>query len=384
MDDMVLRAIALYVPVLATAGLVVWRRPCRRWAAGALLATLWNLSGLAVLGSLAIELGWWTFHAPGPQFFGLSIDLWLGWGLLWGAVPALAFRRSIWIAAIAVAWVDVAVMPLANPMVELRGGWVAGEAIGLLLCVIPGLLLARLTTDDRRLPLRTTMQAALFSGITFGLIPTAVLSWSGSNWQYLFDWPGYWLGIALQILAIPLAVSASAVQEFVKRGQGTPLPYDPPKRLVTTGPYAYIANPMQAGMTIALVILGLLLRSPWLIAGAFIGFAFSTGIADWHERSQLEERFGSKWVDYDSQVRSWIPRWKPVYMNRSQEAPVAHLYYAAFARALEHINLGWAVMGWSLRLPIINHMLQVFVDALGGGPRQIETRKASVPSASLM
>lgn len=44
---------------------------------------------------------------------------------------------------------------------------------------------------------------------------------------------------------------------------------------------------------------------------------------------------------------------------------------AAFARALEHINLGWAMLGWLIRLPILNPLIQLIVDASGGGPRDV-------------
>ena len=47
---------------------------------------------------------------------------------------------------------------------------------------------------------------------------------------------------------------------------------------------------------------------------------------------------------------------------------------AAFARALEHIHLGWAFVGWTMRLPLVEPFLQLLVDAVGGGPRQIVRR----------
>ena len=52
----------------------------------------------------------------------------------------------------------------------------------------------------------------------------------------------------------PALLGLAAVQEFAVRGSGTPVPFDPPKRLVTTGPYAYVRNPMQ--LSAALVMLG--------------------------------------------------------------------------------------------------------------------------------
>jgi hypothetical protein len=44
---------------------------------------------------------------------------------------------------------------------------------------------------------------------------------------------------------------------------------------------------------------------------------------------------------------------------------------AALARAFEHINLGWALAGCAMRLPVVRGFLQLVVDAAGGGPRPI-------------
>ena len=55
---------------------------------------------------------------------------------------------------------------------------------------------------------------------------------------------------------------------------------------------------------------------------------------------------------------------------------------AALARALEHLHLGWALVGCLLRLPVINPGAQLLVDAVGGGPRLIRRgspRACTVP-----
>jgi hypothetical protein len=43
----------------------------------------------------------------------------------------------------------------------------------------------------------------------------------------------------------------------------------------------------------------------------------------------------------------------------------------AVARALEHTHLGWAFVGWTLRLPLIRPAAQLLVDACGGEPRRV-------------
>jgi hypothetical protein len=46
----------------------------------------------------------------------------------------------------------------------------------------------------------------------------------------------------------------------------------------------------------------------------------------------------------------------------------------AFARGLEHINLGWAFAGACLRLPGIKHLVQILLEGGGLGPRSIPRR----------
>lgn len=43
----------------------------------------------------------------------------------------------------------------------------------------------------------------------------------------------------------------------------------------------------------------------------------------------------------------------------------------AVAAALEHVSLGYALLGWIMRAPVIAGLLQLLVDAAGGGPRSI-------------
>jgi len=43
----------------------------------------------------------------------------------------------------------------------------------------------------------------------------------------------------------------------------------------------------------------------------------------------------------------------------------------AFARALEHLNFGWAFLGFMLRLPAIHHAAQLLTDTAGFGPRTL-------------
>jgi hypothetical protein len=48
---------------------------------------------------------------------------------------------------------------------------------------------------------------------------------------------------------------------------------------------------------------------------------------------------------------------------------------AAFARALEHVHLGWALLAWVLRLPGVGRFAQLVADAVGAGPRELDPAK---------
>ena len=72
-----------------------------------------------------------------------------------------------------------------------------------------------------------------------------------------------WAGALLVLLGLSLAVWT--VRLFVSRGEGTPGPWDPPKKLVVLGPYRHVRNPMISG--VLLILLGesvLLLSLPIL------------------------------------------------------------------------------------------------------------------------
>jgi hypothetical protein len=46
----------------------------------------------------------------------------------------------------------------------------------------------------------------------------------------------------------------------------------------------------------------------------------------------------------------------------------------AIARALEHVHLGWAMIGFLLRMPIVSAIAQLLADVSGAEPRKIACR----------
>jgi len=429
----IVRIAALYVPALICAVLCTTMAIPPRRKVGILLASMWNLVSLFAINLLAVHFGWWSFHAHGGLFLGVPTDLYLGWVVLWSVIPVLAFPQVHPAAVVAIMFgIDVAVMPLCNPVVQLGPNWWLGECAVLLFCLFPGLLIAHITEHNQHLKWRTVMQTITFGGIVFLLLPALIeANTNDATLTRLFSITDWTTAFLTQFVFLFTVFGFSAVQEFATRGQGTPIPFDPPTQLVTSGVYAYIANPMQFSCTWIVLLLGLLLHSRWIMGVSIVSFVYSVGIARWDEEEDLRSRFGKDWVEYRNYVRNWIPRLRPfLFPNK----PFAKLYIAegcgkcqqyqrwleargvigleilpaedhpntaltrmtycpnggteeeygmaAFGRALEHIHLGWAYLGMLIRLPIINQFIQLVVDASGGGPQVIPLRSSQVCSTT--
>lgn len=404
-DPATVRALGLTVPVLAVVLLVLWRRPGARRLAAILLATAWAAVALLPVNLLAIAAGWWSFDADGALWQGIPVDLWLAWALLWGAVPALvAPALPPLLVGGALVWVDLAFMPWGAPVVRLGDAWLVGEAIAVLAALVPAYALAHWTLAQRHVTVRAWAQAWCAGALLVG-VPLLVVGVEPRWWPEV-------TAAGVQVAVVVSVPAVAAMRELARVGGGTPLPYDPPSRLVTTGPYAYVRNPMQASMALVFSMLAVTFAEPLLLLGAVVTVVYSAGLAAWHEGSQMEEAFGERWTAYEAQVPVWVPRWRPL------DGPPASLFVAAdctmctglgrwlldrrpvaldvrpaaehpevlrrityeadgvrdqgvaaLARALGHVHLGWALAGWTLALPGIRHFAQLGADAFGAGPR---------------
>ncbi len=415
------RAAAIYLPLTAAviARLLVGRHP--RQFVACLLSILWTIPSLLLLQICNQHAHWWSF-APGyaAEFRGMPLELFLGWIILWGLLPQLAFPRLGIIASAALlAALDCVLMPISTSIVILESNWLMGEALGVTIVLFPSLCLGHWTSQNTNLRARGALQIATAGLLFLFLIPEIIFATrDGNGWTPMLGLPSWLLQTSLQLIFLLALPGNSAVFEFVDRGRGTPIPYDPPQRLVTTGIYRYSANPMQLSAMLVMLAWAALLRNGWMVAAASTAFLYSTGIAQWDEKQDLADRFGQPWHDYRASVGNWLPHWIPyhagpssiIYVSRTcgpcsevrewlerrrltglqivdaETLPansISRVRYEpadgtpavegvlAIGRALEHINLGWALCGMFLRLPILWRIIQLLIDASGLGPRQL-------------
>lgn len=173
----------------------------------------------------------------------------------------------------------------------------------------------RLAVHDRAtsvLPVRrrdaaagSSLFLALAPGTFAGLVP-----WLITRWR--FEQPGpHWLpariiGVVVLIAGAVFLIQAFA--RFVLDGLGTPAPLAPTERLVVTGIYRNVRNPMYLAVTSTIVGQALLFGQLWLLAYAAVFLFVTASFVHWYEEPALTKQFPLDYPAYRSAVPGWWPR----------------------------------------------------------------------------
>lgn len=152
--------------------------------------------------------------------------------------------------------------------------------------------------------LRTAVFTLIVPGTVLLLIPSILLT--SQIGPRLDLGMGHLTGI---VLLVPgLAAILWCFIDFVRRGKGTPAPYDPPRQLVVAGLYRYVRNPQYVG--VLFVILG-----EALLTGAVVLLGYAAVLAimyhlfvRYYEEPTLKRLFGEPYVRYCQSVPRWFPR----------------------------------------------------------------------------
>jgi protein-S-isoprenylcysteine O-methyltransferase Ste14 len=148
------------------------------------------------------------------------------------------------------------------------------------------------------------------------LLPLQVagtVPWMLSRWRVgppLLGFAGFrWLGAALVLAGLP--VLGATIVRFVRQGRGVPAPVLPAQRLVVTGLYRHVRNPMYIAVVGVIVGQGLVFGSPPVLryaAAVAVGFHLFVLL---HEEPSLRSRFGAEYEAYCRAVPRWRPRLTP-------------------------------------------------------------------------
>jgi len=161
-----------------------------------------------------------------------------------------------------------------------------------------------------RKPAAAAASLAWFAAVggTFGCLLPYLLNYWHLH-QPLPDWQIAQAVGALLICGgmIPLAGSFA---EFFKAG-GTPVPVASPPRLVVSGFYRYVRNPIYAGFLAVLFGQVLLFGSAGLLEYTAVAWGIGAAAVRFSEEPILARKFGAEYRAYQLAVPAWIPRLQP-------------------------------------------------------------------------
>lgn len=115
--------------------------------------------------------------------------------------------------------------------------------------------------------------------------------------------------LAVPVIFLGLFLALWSVLHFFQV-RGTPVPFNPPPELVTSGPYAYTRNPMLSGLFIFLFGLALAFRSVSLFF-IFTPLFILVNVMELKaiEEPELEMRLGQEYLEYKKRTPMFLP-WK--------------------------------------------------------------------------
>lgn len=146
----------------------------------------------------------------------------------------------------------------------------------------------------------------LAPGVVAGLLP-----WSIAGGRPAPARLGIAQAVAAAMILLGLAVLLDAFARFVWQGRGTPAPVLPTERLVVSGLYRRVRNPMY--LAVIAIILGqaLLAHSGALLLYAGVVWSAFHLFVLAYEEPTLRPRYGDEYERFTAAVPRWLPRLRP-------------------------------------------------------------------------
>ncbi|MEO8648687.1 MAG: isoprenylcysteine carboxylmethyltransferase family protein [Acidobacteriota bacterium] len=116
------------------------------------------------------------------------------------------------------------------------------------------------------------------------------------------------------------SIGVYAAYIMSKVGRGTPLPLDHAHKLVVSGPYRFVRNPMAVSGVGQGLMVALFLGSPLVAVYALMGSAIWQFIFRPLEEDDLAVRFGGEYEEYRRNVKCWITRATPYQIDGTADS----------------------------------------------------------------
>ena len=152
-----------------------------------------------------------------------------------------------------------------------------------------------------------------FKNLLFTLVvPGFVVGWAPLRWfERRAQWPETlgWRHLAgAGFFTVGAVIYLHCLWLFATRGQGTPAPFDPPKKLVWRGLYKWVRNPMYLGIIALVAGEALFFRSGHIVVYLICLVCAVQLFVVGYEEPALRRQFGALYEDYRRSVPRWLPR----------------------------------------------------------------------------
>lgn len=115
------------------------------------------------------------------------------------------------------------------------------------------------------------------------------------------------LPVSIAVTALGAILAGWSAFHFL-RVKGTPVPLNPPPKLVCTGPYRYVRNPMLSGVFLFLLGIGFALNSFSLVVFLVPMYvALNVWELKYIEEPELVKRLGDEYVEYRRRTPMFFP-----------------------------------------------------------------------------
>ena len=161
-------------------------------------------------------------------------------------------------------------------------------------------------------------------GVALGGTFACLLPYLLNEWHFHRPLP-YW-GVAQAVggllICAGLVPLVQAFIEFIK-ADGTPVPVASPPRLVVSGFFRYVRNPIYVGFLVILLGEALLFGSLGLLEYTAVAWCVGAAAVRFYEEPTLARKFGLEYQNYRRAVRAWVPRLHP-WMPSGPAGPAGH------------------------------------------------------------
>lgn len=120
--------------------------------------------------------------------------------------------------------------------------------------------------------------------------------------------------LAILLIVLGLIPLFESILRFIRVGRGSLVPSVPTERLVVTGFYRFVRNPMYIGVLIVLGAEALLFQSVDLFAELLVAALLMHLFIRFYEEPRLIRTFGDEYLRFRHNVPRWLPRltpWRP-------------------------------------------------------------------------